>query len=230
MFSDDFYPGVQQENVLAFRKTSCMLWTDNPVSNFQCETAGKGKESGQERVKRPMNAFMVWSRDQRRKMALENPQMRNSEISKRLGYQWKMLTESEKWPYFEEAQRLQAAHRQKYPGYKYRPRPKLGKPQQRDQSVPTESSAAVLSLVQVDEKCCTFAYSSGCTAVTHSRMEHLLNHRQSMNTDNSQMEQELHRHCTNLPEGRLTPFIQTYPSIPFHHNLRPAFSHVYFQY
>lgn len=58
------------------------------------------------KIKRPLNAFMVWSKLQRRKIMDNDPTVHHSLISKQLGAGWKSLSEEARKPYYEEAQRL----------------------------------------------------------------------------------------------------------------------------
>ena len=74
------------------------------------------------RIKRPMNAFMIWSSVERKRLAEHEPRLHNTELSKRLGQMWKSMAEAEKTPYRKEADRLKAKIMEEHPDYKYRPR------------------------------------------------------------------------------------------------------------
>ncbi|KAM4623971.1 transcription factor Sox-8-like [Polymixia lowei] len=85
-------------------------------------TQGERGLKSKPHVKRPMNAFMVWAQAARRKLADQYPHLHNAELSKTLGKLWRLLSDNEKRPFIEEAERLRLQHKKDYPDYKYQPR------------------------------------------------------------------------------------------------------------
>lgn len=94
------------------------------MSPFLFSLLFQTKKHPPNRIKRPMNAFMVFSHLKRRKINMETPDRNNSKISIDLGKSWRALSSKQKQVYIDEAGKLAVLHQMEYPDYKYQPKKK----------------------------------------------------------------------------------------------------------
>ncbi|GMT33740.1 hypothetical protein PFISCL1PPCAC_25037, partial [Pristionchus fissidentatus] len=83
---------------------------------------GPDYDTNGQKIKRPMNAFMVWAQMRRAEITAVSSKVHNSLISKALGVEWREMSDDQKAPFVLKAKELRDDLFREHPHYVYRPR------------------------------------------------------------------------------------------------------------
>ncbi|KAK0418035.1 hypothetical protein QR680_013339 [Steinernema hermaphroditum] len=89
-----------------------------------------GPNGDQHYIKRPLNAYMMWTREERKKILADDPKKKMHDISREMGERWKSMTDQQKKPYFEKAKAQKAEHKKmlkEHPNWLYQPNKSKGR-------------------------------------------------------------------------------------------------------
>ncbi|KAF5289605.1 hypothetical protein FQR65_LT11796 [Abscondita terminalis] len=106
-------PGCVSENILNNKRRSQSL------SSLQSTTKDNTLSKSKERIRRPMNAFMIFSKRHRGLVHQKHPNQDNRTVSKILGEWWYALGQEEKKKYHELASEVKEAHFKAHPEWKW---------------------------------------------------------------------------------------------------------------
>lgn len=83
---------------------------------------GGGKVKKEDHIKKPLNAFMWFMKENRKKLLEEigNNEKQSAELNKELGKRWHDLPKEEQQKYFEMAKKDRDTHKEKYPQWSAR--------------------------------------------------------------------------------------------------------------
>ncbi|CAF3573035.1 unnamed protein product [Rotaria sp. Silwood1] len=73
-------------------------------------------------VKRPMNAFLLWARGERKRVSSDGYGVSQTSLSKLLGETWRRMPVEEKQPFLDMAETLKRQHHIDHPGYRFKPK------------------------------------------------------------------------------------------------------------
>ncbi|XP_040189432.1 transcription factor SOX-9-like [Rana temporaria] len=68
-----------------------------------------------------MNVYVIWARIHRPVLIRANPDIKFAAISSMLGEEWRKMSEEQKQPYYDEAQRIKRKHNKEFPNWQFRP-------------------------------------------------------------------------------------------------------------
>ncbi|KAF4984448.1 hypothetical protein FZEAL_411 [Fusarium zealandicum] len=109
------------------------------------EPKAKPVPAKQAKIPRPPNAYILYRKERHSMVKDMNPGITNNEISQVLGKCWNMESREVRAKYKDQAEVIKQNHREKHPGYQYKPRRPYEKRRRNTTSSGTEGDASAVA-------------------------------------------------------------------------------------